>query len=345
MPRSEGAPAGGSEGTGGTPPTPGDDAAIAGLARAWARRCEATGCAIGAADEAERWDLLVHLESAATADAVARVRGAFSSRARSVPAPPPRSASTIAQRRKALEGAAARWGACIASPTVVVEQLLLLRHLVTISADGERLGRLVDRVMLVATKAATDELQTAAFTDALTGCANRRAFERDLERELARCARAELDLCLVALDLDGLKHINDSEGHAAGDRALLQLVESLRRALRTLDGVYRLGGDEFVVVLPDTSLDGARVVMARVERLGAPAFTWGVASVMSTGIADSARLVTAADDALYDRRRVDRDPRARGRAGGPDTRFVPDLPEVPAGERRPISDIGQSSTA
>jgi len=325
--------------------SPVDDAAIDGLERAWARRCEATGCAIGAADDTERRDLLVCLESAATADAVARVRGAFSSRSRSVPAPPPRPASTIAQRRKALEAAAVRWGACVASPAIVVEQLLLLRHLVTVAADGERLGRLVDRVMLVATKAATDELQTAAFTDALTGCANRRAFERDLERELARCARAELDLCLVALDLDGLKHINDSEGHAAGDRALLQLVESLRRALRSLDGVYRLGGDEFVVVLPDTSLDGARVVMGRVERLGSPAFTWGIASVMSTGIADTALLVSAADDDLYDRRRVNRGPRGRGRAGAPETRYAPDLPEVPVGERRPISDIGRTSTA
>jgi diguanylate cyclase (GGDEF)-like protein len=226
----------------------------------------------------------------------------------------------------------------------VVEQVLLLRHLVTTGADGERLGRLVDRVMLVATKAATDELQTAAFTDALTGCANRRAFERDLERELARCARAELDLCLVAVDLDGLKHINDSEGHVAGDRALLQLVEGLRRALRTLDGVYRLGGDEFVVVLPDTSLDGAQVVMTRVERLGAPSFSWGVASVLSTGGLDAAVLMSAADDALYERRRRARDPRSHGRPGAAG-RYEPELPEVPADKRRPISGIAKTSTA
>jgi diguanylate cyclase (GGDEF)-like protein len=219
----------------------------------------------------------------------------------------------------------------------------LLRHLVTVGADGERLGRLVDRVLLVATQAATDELQIAAFTDALTGCANRRAFERDLDRELARCARAELDLCLVAADLDGLKRINDTEGHAAGDRALLQLVESFRRALRSLDGVYRLGGDEFVVVLPDTSLDGAGVVMARVERLGAPAFSWGLASVSSTGGADAALLVSAADDALYERRRIARTP-SRTRSAPPQT-YAPDLPDVPAAERRPISGIGQGSRA
>jgi len=322
----------------------GDDPAIDGLARAWARRCQATGCATGPADTDERRELLICLESAATADAVAHVRGAFSPRSRSVPAPSPRPASTVAARRKALEAAGTRWGACIASPTVVVEQVLLLRHLVTTGADGERLGRLVDRVMLVATKAATDELQTAAFTDALTGCANRRAFERDLERELARCARAELDLCLVAVDLDGLKHINDSEGHVAGDRALLQLVEGLRRALRTLDGVYRLGGDEFVVVLPDTSLDGAQVVMTRVERLGAPSFSWGVASVLSTGGVDAAVLMSAADDALYERRRRARDPRSHGRPGAA-ARYEPELPEVPADKRWPISGIAKTSTA
>ncbi len=322
-----------------------DQAAIEGLALAWERRCEATGCATGAAGAEERVQLLVCLERAATADAVAHVRRAFSPRSRPDMAPPRRPASTVSARRRALEAAAGRWGACIASPAAVVEQLLLLRHLVTVGSDGERVGRLVDRVMLVATKAATDELQMAAFTDSLTGCANRRAFERDLDRELARCARAELDLCLVATDLDGLKHINDTEGHAAGDRALLQLVEALRRALRTLDGVYRLGGDEFVVVLPDTSIDGARVVMDRVERLGAPAFTWGVASLASTGIADREMLTSAADDALYDRRRVDRGRQARSRAPAGDAPYAPKLPEVPANERRPISDIARTSSA
>jgi diguanylate cyclase (GGDEF)-like protein len=320
-----------------------NEAVLAGLARAWARRCQATGCASGPSDADERHDLLVCLEAAATPNAVAQVRGAFSSRSRQAAAPRP--ASTVAARRKALEAAAARWGARLASPAVVVEQLLLLRHLVTVSADSERLGRLVDRVMLVATQAATDELQLAAFSDPLTGCANRRAFERDLARELARCARAELDLCVMAVDLDGLKRINDSEGHAAGDRALLQLVESFRRALRTLDGVYRLGGDEFVVVLPDTSLDDARVVMTRVERLGAPSFSWGMASVVSVGAPDATLLVSTADENLYERRRTFRTQRARADTESPGSSYTPDLPEVPVGARRPISDIGRTSTA
>jgi len=320
------------------------DIAIAGLAKAWTRRCQATGCASGPSDADERHGLLVCLEAAATANAVAQVRGTFSSQSRQAPSPRP--ASTVATRRKALEAAAARWGGRLASPTLVVEQLLLLRHLVTVATEGERLGRLVDRVMLVATKAATDELQLAAFSDPLTGCANRRAFERDLNRELARCARAELDLCLAAVDLDGLNRINDSEGHAAGDRTLLQLVESFRRALRTLDGVYRLGGDEFVIVLPDTSLDDARVVMSRVERLGAPSFSWGLASVISIGSPDAAALQAVADEDLYDRRRKVRTRKTRAPAAAESpSSYTPDLPEVPAGARRPISEIGRSSTA
>lgn len=275
--------------------------AVLELLAAWRQRCESTGCATGPDDEAERFDLLVALERSAPPDALARVRGTLANRE---PSPmrlrPP---GTLGGRRKALEEAAERWGACVASPALVVEQLLLLRHLVSGSAEGNRLGRLVDRSMVTATRAATDELQRAAFSDPLTGCANRRGLERDLERELARCARAELDLSVVALDVDGLKHINDSEGHAAGDRTLLLLVETLRRALRGLDGVYRVGGDEFIVVLPDTSPDDAAVAMTRVEKLGPPSFTWGVASVLTTRQFDPSTLLAAADEQLYERRR------------------------------------------
>ncbi len=294
--------------------------AVRGLEGAWLGRIQATGCALGPADDEERFAMLVALEAAATADAVARVRGAFAGHGREPVAP--RAASSVPQRRKALEHAAAFWGARVGSPNIVVEQMLLLRHLVSTGSDGERLGRLVDKATLVATRSATDELQAAAFSDPLTGCSNRRAFERDLERELARCQRAELDLSVVALDVDGLKVVNDSEGHAAGDQVLLRLVETLRRALRGLDGVYRLGGDEFAVVLPDTTPDDASVVMARVERMGAPSFSWGVASYQSCGGPEPAVLLAIADEALYDRRRItrgDEPSRAARRSGTADT--------------------------
>jgi len=183
---------------------------------------------------------------------------------------------------------------------------------------------LIDLTMVSACRGATDELQRAAFSDPLTGCANRRAFERDLDRELARCARAELDLSIVAIDLDGLKAVNDSAGHAAGDERLVLLVDTLRRALRSMDGVYRLGGDEFGVVLPDTSLEDAAVVMTRATRLGAPPFSWGTASYSSTGCVTVADLLAVADADLYARRRVTRvspvrtRPRSAGRSSGDD---------------------------
>jgi GGDEF domain-containing protein len=147
----------------------------------------------------------------------------------------------------------------------------------------------------------------------LTGCANRRAFERDLDRELARCARAELDLSVVAIDLDGLKAVNDTAGHAAGDRQLVLLVDTLRKALRSMDGIYRLGGDEFGLVLPDTSSDDATVLIARAVRLGAPPFGWGTASYSSTGYGAVAELLAVADADLYARRRVMRSSPARRR--------------------------------
>lgn len=280
-----------------------DEEAVAELLSSWWQRCEMAGCAEGPDDSRERLQLLVALEQAAAPDALARVRGLLNNPERQPSEFRLRPPGSLGARREALERAAAEWGAAVGIPSVAVEQMVQLRYLVTGSAAGDRLGRLVDRAMTTATRAATDELQRAAFSDPLTGCANRRGLERDLGRELVRCARAELDLSVVALDLDGLKRINDTEGHAAGDRTLLRLVETLRRALRGLDGVYRVGGDEFIILLPDASPDDASGVMARVETLDPPSFTWGVAGVQATGLFDAPALLAAADAQLYERRR------------------------------------------
>jgi len=217
------------------------------------------------------------------------------------------------ERRRTLAAAATRWGARVGSPVLVVEQLVQLRGLVTVEPGQRAITRLIDLTMINACRGATDELQRAAFSDPLTGCSNRRAFERDLDRELARCARAELDLSVVAIDLDGLKAVNDTAGHAAGDRRLVLLVDTLRKALRSMDGIYRLGGDEFGLVLPDTSPEDAEVLIARALRLGAPSFSWGTASYLSTGCAAVAELLAVADADLYARRRVLRAAPARRR--------------------------------
>lgn len=281
--------------------------AIEALGAEWWARCQAHRCASGRADADERELLLAALLGAAEIDATApagSVGGAGG----------PRDAGRRAlslEHRRVLAAAAARWGGRVGSPSLAVEQLVQLRQLVVHDAGERAVGRLVDLAMVQACRGATDELQRAAFSDPLTGCANRRAFERDLERELARCARAELDLTVVAVDLDGLKDVNDSAGHAAGDRTLVLLVDTMRRALRSMDGVYRLGGDEFGLILPDTSPDDAAVVMTRALRMGAPEFSWGAASFLATGCADAAGLLAVADTELYAQRRLRR-PSLRG---------------------------------
>jgi diguanylate cyclase (GGDEF)-like protein len=305
---------------------------IEALAEAWWQRCQARRCASGRADADERELLLKALGAAAGGTSrllgqVGRPSGdpgpAKGTKGPSAPdatnpqdSPLPPDATSPAvpiERRRTLAGAATRWGARVGSPVLVIEQLVQLRGLVATEPGQRAITRLIDLTMINACRGATDELQRAAFSDPLTGCSNRRAFERDLDRELARCARAELDLSVVAIDLDGLKAVNDTAGHAAGDRQLVLLVDTLRKALRSMDGIYRLGGDEFGLVLPDTSPEDASVLIARAMRLGAPSFSWGTASYLSTGCAAVAELLAVADADLYAKRRVLRASPARRR--------------------------------
>ena len=95
------------------------------------------------------------------------------------------------------------------------------------------------------------ELQRTALTDALTGLGNRVLLHDRLQQAMARTARHGACLAVVMLDLDGFKTVNDTHGHAAGDRLLIALAQRLRALVREVDTVVRLGGDEFVLLLPD----------------------------------------------------------------------------------------------
>jgi diguanylate cyclase (GGDEF)-like protein len=122
---------------------------------------------------------------------------------------------------------------------------------------------------------------------------------------------------VVALDLDGLKRINDTEGHAAGDRAITGLASALAGSIRGSDSVYRLGGDEFVVLLPETTPDAVESLLRRIAAW-APSFSYGLASAPSDG-ADIARILDVADQRLIDGRRQ------RGHWSG----SIPGHPDVP----------------
>jgi diguanylate cyclase (GGDEF)-like protein len=194
-----------------------------------------------------------------------------------------------------------------------IEELVCLREALSRSLRGRvppaeaaetwaRLQMTVDRAMACAARRAFSQLEQAACIDALTGVMNRRSFEADVSRELGRVTRHGGRFSLVMLDLDGLKTVNDTLGHNAGDARLQALGSALRTTTRREDTAYRLGGDEFAVLLPSASPDQARRVMARVSAAAAPAcFTLGVAACPADGSTIEA-LAGAADARLYHRR-------------------------------------------
>ena len=109
------------------------------------------------------------------------------------------------------------------------------------------------------------QFSSEARTDHLTGLANRRQFERVIEREVALAERHGKQLTLMMLDVDNLKKINDRKGHGAGDAALRLVAQELLRVVRASDVCGRLGGDEFAVVMPETDVQRAREVARRLR--------------------------------------------------------------------------------
>ena len=108
-------------------------------------------------------------------------------------------------------------------------------------------------------------LRSQASTDPLTGVANRRAWEAEAARSLARSARTGEPLTVAILDLDGFKEVNDRDGHSAGDRLLRQVAGQWRSRVRATDLLGRHGGDEFVLCLPGTDGPGAVEVLQRLH--------------------------------------------------------------------------------
>ncbi len=162
-----------------------------------------------------------------------------------------------------------------------------------------------------------EQLHSAATTDELTGLYNRRALEERLGAEISRSLRHQLHTSVLLIDLDRFKTVNDTMGHAAGDRLLRQIGGILRQQCRALDVVGRLGGDEFLVILPMTRPVESRVYISRVldalKELERAHPEYGHCTI-SMGIAESPRhgttvgaLLAAADAALYKAKRGGRD--------------------------------------
>jgi diguanylate cyclase (GGDEF)-like protein len=211
----------------------------------------------------------------------------------------------------ALEPVAAAFSLNVGDVNTALAELVCLREafarVVVSQLHGDqqvdalrRLQMIIDRTMLVVTNTGVRQLADLALTDPLTGLGNRRAFEQDLHRELARSSRSNARLTVALLDLDGLKKINDTLGHPAGDQHLRQLGNAIQSATRASDRGYRIGGDEFALLLVDTEGMHTDDLEKRLHAAGAPSFTVGIASSPPD---DAERLVELADERLYAQRR------------------------------------------
>lgn len=211
----------------------------------------------------------------------------------------------------------------------VAEQTVELRHAV---AELERAQQEVVSKNTQLENANT-QLESLSLSDELTGVPNRRQLQRALADEWSRARRHRLPIAFALVDLDHFKGLNDSHGHAAGDRCLRQVGQLLREQLRRPgDLVARYGGEEFALLLPGTELAGALVLCERLRRevaglgivnAGSPRGTltasFGATAEIPDADAEVTRLFEAADRSLYRAKAAGRD-RVEWEALGPLTK-------------------------
>ena len=185
------------------------------------------------------------------------------------------------------------------------EQRYCMIEIRDVSGTVEREKRLLDHA---------ESLRARSYVDGLTGIANRRYFDVALDRELRRAQRAKGELSLLLIDIDSFKAYNDHFGHQQGDACLSTVAQALAAKLkRPADVAARYGGEEFAAILPDTSLEQARLhantIREHVAGLTlphAPSAHWpmvtlsiGVASFDRARLHEAPALIAAADKALY----------------------------------------------
>jgi diguanylate cyclase (GGDEF)-like protein len=185
------------------------------------------------------------------------------------------------------------------------EQRYCMIEIRDVSGTVEREKRLLDHA---------ESLRARSYVDGLTGIANRRYFDVALDRELRRAQRMKSELSLLLIDIDSFKAYNDHFGHQQGDTCLATVAQALAAKLkRPADVAARYGGEEFAAILPDTSLEQARLhanaIREHVAGLAlphAPAAHWpmvtlsiGVASFDRERLHEVPALIEAADKALY----------------------------------------------
>ncbi|WP_317933101.1 diguanylate cyclase [Halioxenophilus sp. WMMB6] len=171
-------------------------------------------------------------------------------------------------------------------------------------------------------KLQADRLRQIALVDGLTGVANRRKLDQELQQAWGHCTREQVPLSLFMIDVDCFKHFNDTYGHQAGDGCLQAIAATLRKTLRrSYDIVARYGGEEFACILPNTDAAGALLLARRIrERVRELAIehqaskvaevvtvSVGAVTVIPTPDANSDELLMQADKMLYEAKVQGRD--------------------------------------
>ncbi len=180
---------------------------------------------------------------------------------------------------------------------------------------AEAVERLADATGAIQAAAAEElirrrsrELASHANTDVLTGVGNLRHLQRQIAHLVGVQKRYGHPFAVLAMDIDGLRRVNDARGRAAGDRVLMQVAMSLKRSIRSVDTAARLGGDEFCVLAPEQKPEAAMTLAGRLatavrEEVASPGeppvrLAIGVAACPSHG-SDTETLIDTADRALY----------------------------------------------
>jgi diguanylate cyclase (GGDEF)-like protein len=232
-------------------------------------------------------------------------------------------------------------------------QLLLLQH--TVSEKSEEAERLYILLLLLVIafitlwtyrlKRSQLRFQRLARRDGLTGIVNRQHFMDEAKAMLQGCARAGREACLILVDLDNFKRVNDTHGHVAGDGVLKQTVEMFQLHMRAADLFGRLGGEEFGIMLADCSLETActraeelRTAIGSFARAGVTVTVSASFGVTSSGQCghDLRQMLIHADSALYRAKRNGRNrvesfaPTLDTRSGAPPTLATWDISRTPA---------------
>ena len=179
------------------------------------------------------------------------------------------------------------------------------------SADVNQLRRTMDHRVDASTRRATQQLKQLAMRDPLTDLGNRRFLDEELPGLFTSCRNSHTELLCATLDMDKFKAVNDTLGHAAGDKLLLFLAKLIRGSLRREDIAARLGGDEFIVVMPGCNLERLAAIIERINSMFhqhahatlphelTPTLSWGVASLLRDDPQSAALMVEKADANLY----------------------------------------------